>query len=494
MKTIFSASQIKQSEEEAFAAGISVDFLMQNAGRAVAQRLLERKDVAGQNVLVMCGNGNNGGDGFVVASLLSDAGASVDVLLAMGMPKTEAAQNAFDNIQKTVGIIDGLENIDEDKEYAVVVDALFGSGFHGKPEGMAEQAIDYANSLYAFNVAVDLPSGVERDTGNVNGICFKADLTVTFTALKPAMMLYPRCQYMGEVVVCDVQLPFRFLYNKMPFADVMEDHDAKWLLPQRDDNSHKGTFGNLLCCTGGNGMAGAAVLCARSALKSGVGLVYQLCSPENYPIITTSVPEVVTVPLQNLPARVQGAKAVVCGCGLGQSVDAEKVLIRSLVTDVPVVLDADALNILSKNSELAHFYKGENMVLTPHPAEAARLLDTTTEQVQADRFAAVKRLAFQYNCTVVLKGANTIIAAPKKRPIVVQSANSGLSKGGSGDCLAGIIGALAAQIGDGFAAACLGVYIHAKAGQLCREKLGKYSMQPSDVIDCLPDVFMSLQN
>lgn len=491
MKMIFTAGQIKQSEEQAFAAGVSVDELMKNAGEAVRAEILKRKPAG--KAMILCGAGNNGGDGFVCAARLYSAGLAVDVVLVNGAPKTSPAKTAFEKLPRGVNIIANIDGVDVYQNYAVVVDAIFGFGFHGRLAGEGEKAVKYANSAAGLKVAVDIPSGAERDSGKAEGECFKADVTVTFTALKPAMVLFPRAELMGRVQVADVGLPPQFLLDKIPFAGVMEERDAKFILPKRRANSHKGSFGSLVCCTGSRGMLGAAVLCARSALASGVGLVYQFCREKTYPVFAVSAPEAVAVFEKDLPDRVKNAGGVVCGCGLGQGQEAEKTLIRSLITDAPVILDADALNILAKNSELAHFYKGENMVLTPHPAEAGRLLHQSTREVQRDRFAAAKRLAFQYNCTALLKGAYTIAAAPKKVPVVIPFANSGLSKGGSGDCLAGIIGALSAQTKDGFAAACLGAYIHGLAGEICRRKMGEYSMQPSDLIKTLPAVYKILE-
>ena len=272
-------------------------------------------------------------------------------------------------------------------------------------------------------------------------------------------------------------------------AFIYKESDAAKRLPKREDNSHKGTYGNVLMCTGSPGMYGAAVLCARAALKSGVGLVCQYADRESRRIFVIAAPEAVTVFDADLARKTQTAKAIVCGCGLGKSVKAAEIVNAVKKAGCPKVLDADALNIISIQGQ----QKLENTVITPHPAEAARLLGVTVDEIQADRIAAANTLAQKFGCAALLKGAFTVIAAPDRDTAVIACRNSGLSKGGSGDCLSGIIGSLAAQGLDIFDAACLGAYIHGRAAYETKEKLGEHSMQPSDLIDNLHIVFKKLK-
>ena len=375
---------------------------------------------------------------------------------------------------------------------------MYGFGFYGRLDDLSAAYVELANKSCAYRVAVDVPSGAECDTGAVGGACFAADLTVTFTAQKPVQFLFPGAEKCGETVVANVGLPEEYLAQTPPWGYIFAKRDAKSKMPYRPLNSNKGTFGRVLSLCGNYGMTGAAVFCGRAALHSGIGLLQQVADRQTYPILASAMPEAVFIlpDIYGEECLVEAAKraaAVVIGCGMGQRDRAVANMATVLKnSNCPVVLDADALNIIAQNPDLLMFYRGKEAIMTPHPGEAARLLDITVDDVQRGRMAAIKALVQKYKCTVVLKGANPIVCAPGQQPVVVPCVNTGLSKGGSGDCLAGMIAAFAAQDCSAFWAACMGCYIHAACGEQCTAQLGERYVQPMHLIKALSAVLQDL--
>ena len=497
---VLKAAEIRGLEECAVESGVSMETLMENAGAAAAEYIREQIDVRDKRAVILCGKGNNGGDGFVIARLLSKAGAQVTVVLMQGAPASALAKQAYDKMHKGIEIILARNAGKPIDRADLIVDAVFGFSFHGRlPQAMVP-VIEQANASKALRVSVDLPSGVECDTGAVNGACFRAQHTVTFTAMKPACVVYPAAGFCGRAVVRQVGIRREFL-QLLPYDTAsVQLGDLCALFPKRDPEGHKGTYGRLLMLCGSIGMAGACIMAARGALRSGVGLLNLAVPHALYPILAPAVPEAVftlydpeETAFESVLEALGKASACLIGCGLGTAPYAER-LVQTVLerAQCPLVLDADALNLLAKAPERLRTPRGP-VVVTPHPGEMARLSGLTPEELRADRIRAAREFAAKYRVITVLKGAGTVTAAPDGEVRVNTTGNPGMAKGGSGDVLAGMVGALAAQGMQPFAAAYAAVCIHGAAGDRCAEKLSQRAMLPTDLIEALPAVFTEIE-
>lgn len=504
---VYTSSDIKLLENATVESGTTMEQLMDKAGSAVAAFIFRQWEVKGKRVAIVCGKGNNGGDGFVCAGILKRRGAEVSVILAMGNPSTELARNAYNSMPEGIDIINWesdmfrCESILDNADF--VVDAVFGFGFRGKIEGSLGKLMERAGSSKGVRIAVDLPSGAECDTGKVAGACFTADYTVTFTGMKPACVLYPAVDYCGMNVIAPVGIDKSALETYPSTFSVIKEKYAASLLPKKDPQGNKGSFGRLLMICGSYGMIGASVMAARAALRSGVGLLNMAVTKDIYPIIAPMVPEAIFTVMdftdevscnesgEALFSALKAATACLIGCGLGKEASRYVSTVLKFAS-CPVILDADALNYAAKDpEELAG--KSYPVIVTPHPGEMARLTGKTVHIVQQDRFNTAKNFASEYGVYTVLKGAGTLIASPDGEIKINTTGNAGMAKGGSGDVLAGIIASLAAQGMEPMDACSLGVYVHGKAGDYCAEKLSKTAMLPTDLIEELPSVYLKLE-
>lgn len=477
---VLTKALIKKSEEDAVISGnFSFKELMQNAGKTCANEILKNYNCTNKKVAVICGNGNNGGDGFVVAKELKENGANVTVVLPLGKPITETAKYYFDKLEDT------KITTEFSGEFDIIIDALFGIGLNRELSENICNLLTKLNLCNAVKIAIDIPSGIEADSGKVLGTAFKADLTVTFIAYKPCFFLPLGNEYCGKVVVADIGVKltdYSFTINQKP--------ETK----KRSKNSHKGTFGTALIICGSYGMAGAAILAARAALRSGVGIAKVVVCDSIYQTLTLGVPEAVCIPVnQNslgtltseLPpsSAFQKTTAVLFGCGVGLNNDTETLLKNLIQTvDVPFVIDADGINALASSIDILKNSKAP-IILTPHPAEMARLCKITVAEVEENRIEVAKNLATKHNCFVVLKGANTIIASPNGEICINANGNPSLAKGGSGDALAGVIVSLLAQGLPVFEAVKAAVYLHSEAADKALNKRHEYSILASDIIE-----------
>lgn len=476
---ILTAEQIRACETEAVNNGISLGELMLRAGTAAANEIKNSYEIANKSVLIVCGNGNNGGDGFVMASVLSSFGANVSVFLPMGAPKTDIAREHFDCMQnvKTVAFF-------EDK-YDIIVDALFGIGLTRGIDGELGELVDRINLSNAVRISVDVPSGVSAD-GGVLGKAVRAELTLTMIAAKPCFFLPPASDYCGEVKVLDIGAPVN-CYSYLTITPSA--------LPKRAKNSHKGTFGKALLVCGSYGMCGAEILASRAALRTGVGILQAVVCDKNYAAFCAAVPEAVTYPvptssfgsavidLNRLYVWLKSSDAVLIGCGMGSTEETQKIVRVVLSTsEIPIVLDADGINVICSDIELLRKTKAP-LIITPHPGEMARLCKTDIANIEADRVGYATRFASENSCIVVLKGANTIVASPDGRVFFNTTGNPGLATGGSGDVLAGIMVSLLAQGESPLTAAKDAVYIHGAAADRLKASLGERFMLPSDIIE-----------
>ena len=384
---------------------------------------------------------------------------------------------------------------------SVVVDCVYGIGFHGHLPTSLVPLMRQMNAATGYRVAVDMPSGVCADTGEADADAFQAEHTLTFTAAKVGLAAQPN----GRVTVLNIGIPARITEQVLGQKSITETL-VKSCFRARPLESHKGTFGRVVAVCGSYGMAGAAILCVRAALRSGVGLVTAAVPRSIYPILAPVLPEAVFVPLPEdetgrlsrdaihpLLATLRGASAVVLGPGLGRSEE-----LTDLVTAVcchspcPIILDADGINAV-KPHMLVEEAVSAPLILTPHPGEMARLLDTSLTEVQQHRAEITRRFAEDYGVTLVLKGHHTLVAAPDRPLLQNDTGNPGMATGGSGDVLAGLIGGLAAQGMEPYQAAMCGVYLHGAAGDRAAERLSQHSMLPSDIIEELGSLFLNME-
>ncbi|TFH67468.1 NAD(P)H-hydrate dehydratase [Gammaproteobacteria bacterium LSUCC0057] len=479
---LYDAAGVAQIDAAAQAAGQSSEQLMSLAARAA---LAELEDEFGRDLplLVACGGGNNGGDGFALAALAASRGRAVH-LFELAEPSrlsaTAAAARKFAQ-QSGVVFVDTASELLDDRE-GVVVDALLGIGASGAVRQEYAAVIELINASGLPVVALDLPSGLCATTGR--GDCaVVADLTVTFIAAKLGLFTGRGVALAGEVVLHSLDLD-EALYTAPVAAQLIDVDEARERLPLRDRNGHKGLYGHVLIVGGDFGGGGAVALAAEAALRSGAGLVSVATRPEHVAAVLARSPEAMVYGVtsgQDLEPLLTRPSVIVVGPGLGQSAWSEQLLQQVLKTQLPLLLDADALNILAAG-RLQLRRSLSNSVITPHPGEAARLLGSSSSAVQADRPAAVRQLQALWGSAVVLKGAGTLVAADNDLLGLCAEGNPGMASAGMGDLLSGIIGALLAQQLSGGDAARLGVALHATAADRAVSSCGERSLLASDLL------------
>ena len=500
---ILNNAQTKKLEDYAVSSGgFDHTRLMENAGASVCRMINETVSIVNKSVAVVCGIGNNGGDGFVVAKRLLEGGAKVRVLLAIGTPTTEDAKK-FLGESEAAGIktLSYAEEGDR-QEFAktlensgIIVDAIFGVGFHGTVSEELSHVIEMINSSRGIVVAVDVPSGVDSDSGEVSGACVRADHTVTFSTRKPGHVIYPAVDYCGEVHIASIGIDEHIIREQEHHISTIDYENVRRCFPRRSNNTHKGTFGKLLCICGSIGMAGSATFAGKAAVQSGVGMVEMAVPAEIYPIVAGNLVDPVyhllktnqngTVSAESIPMildKMKGATAVMIGCGMGKGKDVTEVVeavIRN--SDVPIIIDADGLNAIKDDLGVLREAKAP-IVMTPHPGEMARLVGKTNIEVQSQRLEVASSFAMTFGVYMVLKGANTVCATPDGCIAINLTGNPGMSKSGSGDVLAGLLGSLLAQGMKPEEAAACAVHIHGMAGDNAALKFSQHSMSANDII------------
>lgn len=507
---LLTPQQMKMVDKTAIESlGIPGIVLMENAALQVVAKatgLIKRKKDA--KITVVAGPGNNGGDAFAVARHLLLMGYTVSVYSMNDIDAItgDALTNAriLLNLGLSIPVLCDDESIERlgisCLESDIVIDGLLGTGLNRNVEGILDRVIDTINENSRFILSIDIASGVDGLTGEIRGNCIKADATVTFFMPKVGMVQYPGAGYMGELTVADIGIPYA-LAEDFDTPYLLEKDEVRAILPKRPDDGHKGTFGKILAIAGSGGMTGAAYLCALAAYRTGTGL-FRLAVPESISgTISALVPEAV---LKLMPENeghihikddsllrdlVADADAVLVGPGLSCNNDTHDFL-KILVDccEKPMVLDADALNILAGDKTLIENIRGE-AIITPHPAEMARLTGLTAGEIQRERLKVAERFADEYGLTVVLKGAGTVIASNDGRIAINPTGNNGMATAGSGDVLAGMIVSLLGQGLDPFDAACAGVYLHGLSGDLAAGKKGTAGLMASDIADNIPAAF-----
>jgi hydroxyethylthiazole kinase-like uncharacterized protein yjeF len=509
---IVTSSQIKVAEKFAADSGISSLRLMENAGTAAVKFIRDTVMVSNASFVVICGQGNNGGDGFVAARKLLEHGAIVKVILACGLPKTIDATEMLERLKILfVKIYDfnvqPQECFSAVNECNYIVDAIFGTGFKGNVQGNLTTLIEAINNSKNKKkiFSLDMPSGANADTGEISGECIKADYTITFAAPKTGQFTFPGAEYCGIIKTVNIGIPdYAFLLFNIN-VELLELKMIEDIIPIRKRGSHKGDYGRVFSLCGSLGMSGAAFLACSGALRCGVGLVTAMVPQSIYNIIATKLNEAMVFPLEatesgsfahsNLEHILEFAKkssVLLLGCGLSQN-DETMQLTRDIIKNVtcPVVLDADGINAFTQHIDLLRESKAD-IIITPHPGEMARLIGKSVKDVQNSRLTVATDFAIENCVYVVLKGANTVIATPDGKSYINSTGNPGMAKGGSGDVLAGMIAAFVAQ---GFKledAACCGVFIHGLAGDRCAAKYSQYAMQPTDMLLEVPLIFREI--
>ena len=442
-------------------AGVSGYALMTRAAQAALAHALDSFPDAGRWQIV-CGAGNNAGDGYVLARLAGQQGIAVSVM-AVVPPESLAgdAATAYMDFAAEGGIhVDWQGQLDA--EASLLVDALLGSGLTRPVEGEFADVAEAINAHAAPVLALDIPAGIHGDSGEVMGVAVRSDLTVTFVGLKSGLYLGDAPGYVGELKYADLDIPPECRQGKPVRMRRIDNTLRRDCLPPRKKNAHKGDFGHLLVIGGGPGMPGAIALCAEAGLRCGAGRVSIATHEEHHSAIAAARPELMSHAVRSaaeLEMLLQQATALVIGPGLGQSEWGAGLFAVAAKSTLPLLLDADALNLLSASD-----VRRADWILTPHPGEAARLLNKSGAEIQQDRLAALGELQKQYGGTIVLKGAGSLVSSADGTPWLCTGGNPGMAAPGMGDVLAGVIGALLAQGLSAELAAAVGVDVHARAG------------------------------
>ncbi|MEZ0328498.1 MAG: NAD(P)H-hydrate dehydratase [Dissulfuribacterales bacterium] len=489
--------------------GIPGRLLMENAGRLVAEAIF--KDFAQavrQGVLLVCGPGNNGGDGFVTARYLFQAGVRVQILCLCTKDAYKGDSLANLQLLKDIPVHFCISETELSalhqmlQNCGLVVDAIFGTGLKREVTGLFAKIISTINAAKIPVVAVDIPSGLSTDSGTPLGIVVRADLTVTMQYFKLGHFLAQGPEFCGKFQVVDIGIPQKALEAISPKHSLTTIETARNLLKHRSRTGHKGSFGHVLILAGSHGKYGAGLLACRGALRAGAGLVTLACSSDMQRVLAQSLSEAMSILLkedmeleqgwQVVIEATKGKKAVGLGPGFGLSFHRIRLMLKVIEElETPVVVDADALSALAQ--DLTHLSRAREVrILTPHPGEMSRLTGLSISDVQADRVGVTRDFAQKYSCYIVLKGAGTVIAAPDGRVSINSTGNPGMGAAGMGDVLTGIIAGLLAQGYGPWEASLLGVFAHGMAGNRLSEKNGPFGFFASELADELPQIWKAL--
>lgn len=512
MKLVTSDQMRRVDSETINNYGIPGPKLMENAGRGIAQNISDKILNHSNNakVVIICGKGNNGGDGFVIGRYLHEDNAEITIYYMGPVEKlTPDAKLNYDRALKQGIALQEINSIDDLPKHLncdLIIDAIFGTGFSGVPRGLSGELIEYINKQNTPVAAVDLPSGLNADTGQHEGTVVRVDYSFPLALPKYGLYISPGRELAGDVTTVPIGVPDEVI-NKFDLkTELITPEKVSSLLPYRKPDGHKGDFGKLFLVAGSLGMTGAAALSAKSALRSGCGLVKIGCPKSVLPTIAQLAMEATLWPLPDVAKKgalatrglgeilniIKDHNAIAIGPGLGQHRETKE-LIRRLIPklEIPAVIDADGLNALSGFTNILN-EKNAPMVLTPHPGEFKRL---TGEPVPSDiheRIKAAKSFAQSYNIVLVLKGSPTIITDPDGNCYLNPTGNNGMATGGSGDVLTGTIGSFLAGGMTAINAAICGVYIHGLAGDIAITDLGETSLIAGDLVDYLPEAFSIL--
>jgi ADP-dependent NAD(P)H-hydrate dehydratase / NAD(P)H-hydrate epimerase len=512
---ILNAEQMREADRRAIQEiGIASLVLMENAGRQVVAAVESLyPDLSERRIAIVCGKGNNGGDGFVVARTLQQRGFDVSVFVIGRLTEIKGdarinleilgriGQTVVEVADETAWELHGAEITGHD----LIIDAMFGTGLSAPLDGFFETVVGDINDAGVPIVSIDIPSGMSADTSDLIGDAIEATVTVTLAAPKLPLVLPPAEMTAGEVVIADIGIPADVIEQlEGPRIELMTREQMRPIIQPRSPEAHKGDFGRVLVVAGSMGKAGAAVLCAQGAMRAGAGLV-TVASPKScQPTIAAHAAEYMT---EGLDETAEGtvhfsaadavlaidADVIVAGPGLGRG-EGVTTFVRELLDkcEGPLVLDADALNAFADEPALLLGRDGRDLIITPHPGEMARLVGCTVEDLQADRIGIATDFAKRHRLYVVLKGYRTLVVTPDQKVFVNPTGCPGMATGGTGDVLAGMLGAWLAQLLDAEAACKVAVYLHGSAGELADADNGEVSMTAGDLVDHIGDAILEV--
>ncbi len=490
---LYRTTQVREFDRIAIEErGIPGYTLMQRAGQACFDALRQRWPEI-DSVTVFCGAGNNAGDGFIIAALAQQAGMRVQVVLVGAVEKLRGDARRTYELAEQHNV--AMRSFDAQLAIppGVIVDALLGTGLDKDVREPYASAIAQINASHLPVLAVDVPSGLSADSGAVLGSAVRADCTVTFIAMKQGLLTGRAPALTGPLQFADLAVPPDVITSLQPSAHCLNLSEALAELPLRQQDDHKGRFGHVLIVGGDFGMAGAALMAGSAAQRCGAGLISVGTQPANVAAFVTRCPELMTHGVSSthdLRPLLQRASVVAIGPGLGRSPWSEQLLHQVLATQLPLVVDADALNMLSELAAKQSIQR-QNWVLTPHPGEASRLLGRSTAEIQSDRFDSVRALQRRYGGVALLKGAGTLICDVERNTGVCTHGNPGMASGGMGDVLTGVIAALLAQHLSPGAAARLGACLHGHSADLAAAAVGPVGLAATDL---LPHLRASVNN
>lgn len=497
---------MRLAERLADEAGLSFEQMMKNAGEISYEFLNQKLSLRTKTCAVLAGVGNNAGDGFVIAKRLAVEGATVTIILCDGAPEAPLAKARFSELSAyRVNIINGQTAFETAalllSSVEIIIDAVYGTGFHGEIKGSPKKLIESANKSSALKVSLDIPSGIEGDGESPHSVFFKADYTLAYGAYKPAHHLEATKNACGRVALLDIGIPEEIIKKAISQRLEITREAVSKILPKRDEWAHKGDFGSLLCICGSRGMGGAAMMATLAALRTGAGIT-RLVAPSDIALMTApQLMEAMTIPLsqnkagaiaptaENLNTLLELLKkstACLIGCGLSCSEDTKQIveyIIKN--TECNIILDADGLNCIVGNTDILKTARSVP-VITPHIGEMARLVSMTTEQVTKHARDIALVFAREHRCVVVLKGHNTIIATPHGDLYENRTGNVALAKGGSGDVLAGMLASFSAQGISSACAAIAAVYIHGACADTLVKTMSNYGILARDIIAQIP--------
>lgn len=495
MKYVLTGEQMRLADQYTIEQiGIPSLVLMERAALSVVDAILKRiPDM--KRILVVCGSGNNGGDGYAIARLLHLRGYRVELYFA-GKEERRSPDNHTQFMISRYYKIPILHTL-EKASYDVVIDALFGTGLKRTIEGTYRKTIIAMNQITGYKVAVDLPSGIHDTTGEVMGVAFRADLTVCLAFLKRGLVWYPGREYAGELITTEIGITKHAVRNSGPWTYQLEWDDFQEAFPKRLPDSHKGSYGKALMIVGSEEISGAAYLSAKAAYAVGAGLVQIYTHINNRTMLQQLLPEALITTYvdyeeSTLQKLLDWADVVAIGSGIGQNPVAEQITSYTLqYGEKPCVIDADALNLISRHMDWLETTK-RPCILTPHMKEMSRLLNCSVTELQARRIELLQSFTKKYPVICVLKDSRTLIADQTDWLCLNQTGNASMAKGGSGDVLTGIITGILAQKDLPLSASVLGVYLHGSAGDAAKEQKGLHSVLASDIIDGISEILKKL--
>ena len=502
---VLTAEDIRLVEQAADESSMTYLQLMENAGSYCARIIRKTFDSTNRrNVLIVCGKGKNGGDGFVIARKLLENGYNVTVMMTAGLPKDEESSEMLARIRASGVTIVYFDAQNSRNDYfgnaQIIVDCVFGIGFKGVPDETSADVFERINSSSAAVVSVDVPSGLYSDSGETPGAHVKADITVAVTCLKPVHVLKPACTDCGQVVLAHIGIPEECFKKVASPLIAFKSDDIKNFFPKHRFDSHKGDYGTVLFIGGSYEMPGASFMATSAAVNSGAGIVKAAFPDAAYPALASKTVEQVLIPLPSnesgrisrralprIAKELKTCSAVALGCGMGVDGDTEEI-VRFVIenSDVPIILDADGINAVKDNIDIIDRAKSP-VILTPHPGEMARLAKRSVGEIQSNRGGVVKEFTSAHKSVLVLKGASTLVCETGGDSIYINTTgNPGLASGGSGDVLAGLIASFCAQGLSPFKASVAGVYIHGEAGDTVSEEYSLRGNTPSKLLAQIP--------